>query len=133
VKKCICLRISAYATDQKTKEIWDQRDDTYKSIILGYTKASSHPSFPSKTPSKPPFPPKQHCNINLYVMSACEFLQIHSHELEPDPAPDETIIEEPTNEVSDTNPQILCLSMQQKGVASIHSQLGIYIRFIQEL
>jgi hypothetical protein len=47
--------------------------------------------FPSRPPCKPPFPLKQHCGINLHEMSACEFLEVHSHELEPDPAPDANI------------------------------------------
>jgi hypothetical protein len=32
--------------------------------------------------------------MNLHEVSAYEFLQVHSHELEPDPVPEETIIEE---------------------------------------
>ena len=36
-------------------------------------------------------------------MSAYEFLQVHSHELEPDPVPDETITEE--TQVDEANPE----------------------------
>jgi hypothetical protein len=53
-----------FGLDQKSKDLWDQIDDKYKSVILGYTKSSS-PS-PFSTPSKPPFPPKQSCGINLH-------------------------------------------------------------------
>jgi hypothetical protein len=52
----------------ETKDLWDKIDDKYKSIILGYTKSPT-PS-PFRTPSKPPFPPKQHHGINLHEMSA---------------------------------------------------------------
>jgi hypothetical protein len=82
-----------FGFDQKTKDLWDQIDDKCKSVILGYTKSSS-PS-PFKTPSKSLFPPKQICGINLHEISAYEYLQVHSHELEPDPAPDEITNEEP--------------------------------------
>jgi hypothetical protein len=81
-----------FGLDQKTKDLWDQIDDKYKSVILGYTKSSS-PS-PFRTPSKPPFPPKQSRGINLHEMSAYEYLQEYSHELEPDPTPDEITNEE---------------------------------------
>jgi hypothetical protein len=73
-----------FGIDQKTKDLWDQIDDKFKSVILGYTKPSSSSPFSSKPPSKPPFPTKPRCNINLHEMSAYEFLQVHSHELEPD-------------------------------------------------
>jgi hypothetical protein len=70
-----------FGLDQKTKDLWEQIDDKYKSVILGYTKSSSSSPFPSKLPSKLPFPPKhQHRNINLHEMSAYEFLQVHTHE-----------------------------------------------------
>jgi hypothetical protein len=59
-----------FGVDQNTKDLWDQIDDKYKSVILGYTKSYSSSPFPSKHPSKPPFPPKQHRNINLHEMSA---------------------------------------------------------------
>jgi hypothetical protein len=28
----------SFGLDQKTKDLWDQIDDKYKSVILGYTK-----------------------------------------------------------------------------------------------
>jgi hypothetical protein len=64
-----------FGLDQKTKDLWDQIDDKYKSVILGYTKSSSPaPSF-SRPSSKPPFSPRQQRrNINLHEMSAFEFL-----------------------------------------------------------
>jgi hypothetical protein len=82
-----------FGLDQKTKDLWDQIDDKYKSAILGYTKSSS-PS-PFRTPSNPLFPPKQSHGINLHEISAYEYLQVNSHELQPDPAPDEITNEEP--------------------------------------
>jgi hypothetical protein len=91
-----------FGLDQKTKDLWDKIDDKYKSIILGYTKSPT-PS-PFRTPSKPPFPPKQHCAINLHEMSAYEFLQVHSHELEPDPEPDEAIHDESQLIETDSEP-----------------------------
>jgi hypothetical protein len=42
-----------FCIDQK---LWDQIDDKYKSVILGYTKSSSPSPFPSRPPGKPPFP-----------------------------------------------------------------------------
>jgi hypothetical protein len=90
-----------FGLDQKTKDLWDQIDDKYKSVVLGCTKSSSPSLF--RTPRKPPFPPKQRRGINLHEMSAYEFLQVHSHELEPDPAPDETINEE--SQMDETNPE----------------------------
>jgi hypothetical protein len=94
-----------FGIDQKTKELWDQIDDKYKAVISGYTKPSTSSPFSSKPPSKPPskpsFPNKPRRNINLHEMSAYEFLQVHSHELEPDPEPDETIPEDlPAEEVN---------------------------------
>ena len=46
-----------FGLDQNTKDLWDKIDDKYKSIILGYTKSSSSPTFHNSTPSKPPFLP----------------------------------------------------------------------------
>jgi hypothetical protein len=90
-----------FGLDQKTKDLWDQIDDKYKSVILGYTKSSSSSPFPGKPPSKPPFPPKQRRNINLHEMSAYEFLQVHTHELEPDPIADEAANEDHPVDVAD--------------------------------
>jgi hypothetical protein len=74
-KEKVCMpKATWFAIDQKTKELWDQIDDKYKSIILGNTRSSSPSPFPSKTPSKPPFSPKQRRNINLHEMLAYEFL-----------------------------------------------------------
>jgi hypothetical protein len=91
-----------FGLDQKTKDLWDKIDDKYKSIILGYTK-SPIPS-PFRTSSKPPFPFKQHRGINLHEMSAYEFLQVHSHELEPDPTPDDAINDESQLMKADSEP-----------------------------
>jgi hypothetical protein len=92
----VCMpKDKLFGLDQKTKDLWDQIDDKYKSVILGYAKFSSPSPFSSRPPCKPPYPPKQHCNINLHKMSAYDFLQAHVHELEPDPAPDETIAIDP--------------------------------------
>jgi hypothetical protein len=57
-----------------------------KLVILGYTKSSSPSSPSSRPPGKPPFPPKQRSSINPHEMSAYEHLQVHTHDLEPDPA-----------------------------------------------
>jgi hypothetical protein len=98
----VCMpKDKSFGLDQKTKDLWDQIDDKYKSAILGYAKSSS-PS-PFRTPSKPPFHPKQHRGINLHEMSAYEYLQVNSHELEPDPAPDEIANEE--SQVDEINPE----------------------------
>jgi len=80
----------------KTKDVRDQIDDKYKSVKLSYTKSPSSFPFPSTPPSKPPFPPKQSHDFNLHEITAYEFLQVYTHELEPDPSPDEAIIEEPS-------------------------------------
>jgi hypothetical protein len=72
-----------FGLSQKTKELCDQIDDS--------DKLASPSSSPSRPLGRPPFPPKQRCSINLHDMSAYEFLQVHTHELEPDPAPDEAI------------------------------------------
>jgi hypothetical protein len=80
---------------QKTKDLWDQIDDKYG--ILGYTKSPCTSPFSSRSP----FPPKQCYNINLHEMSACEFLQVHTHELEPDPTPEETVNEDPPDDVTE--------------------------------
>jgi hypothetical protein len=87
-----------FGLSQKTKELWDQIDVNDKLVILGYTKSSSPSSSSIRPPGKPQFPPKQCHSINLHEMSTYEFLQVHTHELEPDPAPDEAIT---------TNPPIL--------------------------
>jgi hypothetical protein len=98
-----------FGLDQKTKDPWDQIDDMYKSVILGYTKSSSPSSF--RTPSKPPFPPKQCCGSNLHEMSAYEYLQVHSRELEPDPAPDETIYKaSQVDEINSESPDTLLVN-----------------------
>jgi hypothetical protein len=76
-----------FGINQKTKELWDQIDENGKLVILGYTKSSSPSPFPSRPPSKPPFPLKKRCSIDLHEMSASESLQVHTHELEPGPAP----------------------------------------------
>jgi hypothetical protein len=106
--KCICPD-KWFGLDRKTKDLWDQIHDRYKSVILGHTKSSS-PS-PFITPSKPPFPTKQRRGINLHELPAYEYLQVHSHELEPDPASDETINEESqVDEISPESPDTLLVN-----------------------
>jgi hypothetical protein len=104
-----------FGIDQKTKDLWDQIDDNYKSVILGYTKPSTPPPFSSKPPSKPSFPTKPLRNINLHEMSAYEFLQVHSHELEPDPEPDEAISEDLPAEEAEPLPSDTVLINAAKG------------------
>jgi hypothetical protein len=109
--------------DEKTKDLWDQIDDKCKSFILGSTKSSS-PS-PFRTPSKTPFPPKQRHGINLHEMSDYEYLQVHSRELEPDPAPnkitnEESQVDEIQPESSDT-----LLVNAAKVAVPVHSLLEI--------
>jgi hypothetical protein len=41
-------------------------------------------------------------------MSAFEFLQVHTHELEPIPTPDESITEESLVDEADPEPQAHC-------------------------
>jgi hypothetical protein len=104
-----------FGIDQKTKDLWDQIDDKYKSIILGYTKPSTSSPFSSKPPRNPPFPNKPRRNINLHEMSAYEFLQVQSHELEPDPGPDETTSEDLPAEEADPVPSDTLLINAAKG------------------
>jgi hypothetical protein len=50
-------------------------------------------------------------------MSAYEFLQVHSHELEPDSELDETTIEESTNEVvHSVPPDTLLVNAPKRGL-----------------
>jgi hypothetical protein len=42
--------------NHKPKDLREQIDDKYKSVKLGYTTSPSCSAFPSKPPSKPPFP-----------------------------------------------------------------------------
>jgi hypothetical protein len=107
-----------FGLDQNTKDLWDEIDDKYKAVILGYTKSSSSSPFPNKVPIKPPFPPKPRRNINLHEMSAYEFLQVHSHELEPEPEVEETTIDESTNEVVDSESPDTLLINAAKGSRS---------------
>jgi hypothetical protein len=85
-----------FGLNHKTKDLRDQIDDKYNSVKLGYTKLPSSSSFPSRPPSKPPFPSKHSRDINFHEMLAYELLQVHTHELEPDPVPNEAITEDPT-------------------------------------
>jgi hypothetical protein len=59
--------------DQKTKDLWDQIDDKYKSIILGYAKSSSPSPSSNRPPSKLPYSNQRH-HSNLHDMSAYDFL-----------------------------------------------------------
>jgi hypothetical protein len=104
-----------FGIDQKTKDFWDQIDDKYKSIILGYTKPSTSSPFSSKPPTKPSFPTKPRRNINLHEMSAYEFLQVHSHLLEPDPEPDEAISEDLQAEEAEPEPSDTLIINAAKG------------------
>ena len=90
--------------DPKSKEIWDKLDDKAKSIILGYdnigTSSSAKPfSKPNKSFQR---------KVNLHEMSAFDFIQAYSHQLE-DPAPDEHVTElsndndDPTDVNQDAN------------------------------
>jgi hypothetical protein len=103
-----------FGIDRKTKDLWDQIDDKYKSIILGYTKPYTSSPFSSKPPSKP-FPTKPIRNINLHEMSAYGFLQVHSHKLEPDPEPDEAISEDVQAEETEPEPSDTLLINAAKG------------------
>jgi hypothetical protein len=103
-----------FGIDQKTKDLWDQIDDKYKSIILGYSKPSTSSPFSGKPLSRPSFPTKPR-DINLHEMSAYEFLQVHSHELEPDPEPDEAISEVVQTEEAEPEPSDTLLINAAKG------------------
>jgi hypothetical protein len=71
MKDKVCMpKDKWFGIDQKTEDLWDQIDDKYKSIILGYTKPSTSSHFSSKPPSKPSFPNKLRRNINLHDMFA---------------------------------------------------------------
>jgi hypothetical protein len=104
-----------FGLDQKTKNLWDQIDDKHKSDILGYTKSSISSPFSSKPPIKSPLPPKQRHNIDFHEMSAYEFLQVHIHELEPYPTPDEAIIEDPQAKEAEPEPSDTLLINAAKG------------------
>jgi hypothetical protein len=93
--------------------VWNR--SKYKAVILGYTKPSTSSPFPNKPPSRPPFPTKPRRNINLHEMSAYEFLQVHSHELEPDPEPDRTITEDLTTDETESEPSDTLLINAAKG------------------
>jgi hypothetical protein len=93
-----------FGIDQKTKDLWDQIDDKYKSVLEVHTKPSTASHFSSKPPNKPPFPTKPRHNINLPEMSAYEFLQVHSDELEPDTEPDEANTEDIPAEEAEPEP-----------------------------
>jgi hypothetical protein len=112
-----------FGLDQNTKDLWGQIDDKYRSVILDYNKSPSHSPFSSWFRSKPPFPPKQHCNINLNEMSPYEFLLVHTHELEPDPTPEETINQDPPDDVAEPEPPNALLINAAKAVVLIHSLL----------
>ncbi len=64
--------------DTKSKEIWDKLDDKAKSIILGYDNNGSSSS--AKPFGKPPSSFQR--KVNLHEMSAYDFIQAHSHQLE---------------------------------------------------
>jgi hypothetical protein len=114
-----------FGIDQKTMDLWDQIDHKYKSIILGYTNPSTSSPFSSKPPSRPSFPTKPRRNINLHEMSAYEFLQVHSQELEPYPEPDEAITEDlPAEEAEPESLDTLIINAA-KGIVQVHSLLVI--------
>jgi hypothetical protein len=104
-----------FGMDEKTKDLWNQIYDKYKSIILGFTKPSTSSPFFGKPPSRPPFPTQPRCNINLHEMSVYEFLQVHSHELEPDPEPDEANTEDISAEEAEPKPSDTFLINAAKG------------------
>jgi hypothetical protein len=54
-------------------------------------------------------------------MSAYEYLQVHSHELEPDPIPDETINEESQVYETNSEPSDTLLVRKLMGAILIHS------------
>jgi hypothetical protein len=59
--------------NHKPKDLREQIDERYKSVKLGYIKPPSSSSFPSRPPSKPPFPHKESCDIKLHEMTTYEF------------------------------------------------------------
>ena len=72
--------------DARSKELWDKLDDKAKSIILGYD--SSATSSSAKPFSKPNSSFQR--RVNLHEMSAFDFIQAYSHQLE-DTDPDDSI------------------------------------------
>jgi hypothetical protein len=97
--------------NHKPKDLREQIDDKYKSVKLGYTKSPSSSPFPSNPPSKPPFSLQQSHNINLHEITTYEFLQVHTHELEPDPASDEIVPDDPpVDEAEHEPPEILLIN-----------------------
>jgi hypothetical protein len=64
--KWLCL-------DQNIKNLWDQIDDKYKTIILGCAKLSSPSPSSNRPPRKSPYSNQRH-HSNLHDMSAYDFL-----------------------------------------------------------
>jgi hypothetical protein len=56
--------------DTKTKDLWDQIDDKYKSIILGYTKILSSSPTLNKPPSNPPYPNQRRYTMTCLPMTS---------------------------------------------------------------
>jgi hypothetical protein len=54
-----------FGLHQKAKDLWDNIDDKYKLVILGYNKSPNSSPFPSRPPSKPPI------SLNRAVISTC--------------------------------------------------------------
>jgi hypothetical protein len=99
-----------YAND-KTKDLKDKIDDKSKSVKLVYIKAPTSSPFPSRPPRKPPFSPQQSRDINLHEITTYGSLQVHTHELEPDPASDKIVTDDPpVNEAEHEPPEILLIN-----------------------
>ena len=64
-----------YRLNQKQKALWDQLDDTAKSIILGYDKPSSEKQFDAGGADKSSM-------VNLHAISAYDYIQANMHDLE---------------------------------------------------
>jgi hypothetical protein len=84
-------------------------------LFKSFMSLSSMMPMNSKRPSRPSFPNKPRHNINLHEMSAYEFLQVHSHELEPDPEPEETTSEDLPAEATEPEPSDTLLINAAKG------------------
>ena len=92
-----------FSLDTKSKEIWDKLDDKAKSIILGYDSGNN-------TSSPKPFnkPSSFQRKVNLHEMSAYDFIQAYSHQLDTSTPEDSTTAssndhDTPTDDGQDDN------------------------------
>jgi hypothetical protein len=87
----------SFNLEAKSKDLWDKLDDKAISTILGYNNGSSN------SLTKPPNKPSsfQH-KVNLHEMSAYNFIQANSHQVDDSqPDNDSTALPHPPNDSCD--------------------------------